>query len=76
MRFSFLLWGRTVAAHLHINKKSLFRGYRHTSVEASMKERFHGEKCAGRGVESQDQVIRPSGMSGAAPDIPEGRILP
>ena len=59
-----------------INKKSLFRGYRHTSVEASMKERFHGEKCAGRGVESQDQVIRPSGMSGAAPDIPEGRILP
>ena len=41
-----------------------------------MKERFHGEKCAGRGVESQDQVIRPSGMSGAAPDIPEGRILP
>ena len=50
-----------------IDKKSLFRGYRHpaslkelrragTPVEASMKERFHAEKFAGIGVESQDQV--------------------
>ncbi len=37
-----------------------------------MKKRFHGEKFAGIGVKSQDQVKTPSGMSGAAPDIPEG----
>jgi len=45
-----------------IDKKSLFGWRGHTPVEAGRTKRFHGEKFARIGVESQDQGKTLSGM--------------